>query len=175
MSTDLGSRSVSDYNREYYAEHKEEISRKRKEKYRADPAYRQRMLEREREWREKKKQEKFELASALVKDVPRFDLSSVSHRETVVNIDGQAKLLVSSSAVAAALGVAVRTLTSWLKDGKLPPPDFHSEVSRRDGLFLRRWFSTEYVQSMYELSPWLSLGRDVFFEKVRESFGDWES
>lgn len=41
-----------EYSRKYYAEHKEELSRKRKEKYASDPDYRERLKRYDAEHRE---------------------------------------------------------------------------------------------------------------------------
>lgn len=162
------------YNKDYYAEHRDDIAAHRMKKYRENLDYRRKALERERTWREQRRekrlQKEFDKALKAVQEKPVFDVASVRCRETVVRLRGEDLLLFSSAAVAAALGLAVRTLTSWLEAGKLPGADFYTEVHRKDAILQRRWFTPAYVQRMYEISPYLKLGQARFFEEVKKTF-----
>lgn len=159
-----------DYNSAYYAEHKGEIAEHRRQKYSRDPEYRQKALLRERAWREAKKKAKFDAVTAELAAAPVFKLDGAKHREIVVKLAGEPQVLVSTAAVAAALGVAVRTVTCWLETGKLPGANFCTEVLRKDRTLLRRWFTLDYVQRMYALKPQLQLGTPVFFAVVKREF-----
>jgi len=164
------SRNTPEYNASYYSEHKAEISQHRKDRYWKSDDYRKAVLRREREWREGKKRKLFEAAQAEIAATPNFDLSTCQHREIVVKLQGEAKLLVSPAAVAAALDVAPRTVAGWATDGLIPGPDFLTEANYPGAPLVRRWFTPDYVQRMYRLRPYLCLGRAAFFDAVKKEF-----
>lgn len=164
------SRNTPEYNKSYYAEHSGEISQHRKSRYWESDDYRKKVLSREREWREGKKQKLFEAAQAEIEAKPAFDISTCQHREIVVKLQGEAKLLVSTAAVAAALDIAARTVASWVVDKLIPGPDFLTEAKYPKAPLERRWFTPDYVQRMYKLRPYLCLGRDAFLDAVRKEF-----
>jgi len=118
----------TDYNREYYAEHRDKLSEKRKEKYASDPQHREKIKESSRDWYDENKPESVG---------PRRGRGF--NRPRVLNVDGEQLLCHCAGEVARRIGIGVQTLSDWERDGIVPP------ATARDDL-KRRWYSEDYIE-----------------------------
>lgn len=107
--------------KEWYKEHSSELAEKRRQRYKSDPDYKQKVLDQNRAYREKKSQEAARIPKPRVR-IPR-------HRKPValsVPINGveTLKQLVHVGYFARAIGRSVPTIHQWERSGILPRTPF---------------------------------------------------
>lgn len=107
--------------KEWYAEHKKEISDKRKKRYQEDPDYKQKVLDQNRKYREEKAKETASIPKPRVR-IPR-------HRKPVtmtIAIGGSmvTKQLVHIGTFSRAIGRSVPTIHQWERMRVIPRTPF---------------------------------------------------
>jgi len=121
-------RSEWDYRR-WYERNKKELAKKRKSRYHEDDGYRQRVLEQNKSYREKKARERAEQPKPKVR-IPK-------HRrpvEMVVRMNGHTAVvqLVHVGAFARAIGRSVATIHQWERCGLLPRTPYLSKGGKKE-------------------------------------------
>lgn len=88
----------------WYAEHKEEFNRKRKERYKSDKKYRKAIIQRQEIYRENN---------------PRESVQELKHYR---NVNGSREEVFRLGAVSQMVGRSEQMIRKWEKDGKIPRP-----------------------------------------------------
>jgi len=122
------------YQKKYYSEHRRELSKKRKLRYRENAEYRDKIRERAL-GRYKKKREELEqerLKTGWTAKTRGYN------RPRVMQIHGKDVLLHSPGEFADRMGVSVQTLGMWEERAILPAPTVKDERGRR-------WYERGYM------------------------------
>ena len=118
---------------DWYDKNKDGLSQRRKDRYHTDPEYKERVLEQNKKYREKKRKEAAQIPRPKVR-VPR-------HRRPVIRtilLRGKPKTkeLVHVGAFARIVGKSVPTIHQWERLGLLPRTPFYvNGKSKRERLF----------------------------------------
>jgi len=112
----------------YYAERKADLSQKRKDRYQADPEYRERAKEAARAYRRRKKEERERLRASgeLPPARPKGPRKPVD-----VMIRGERCQAYTVTVTAQRLNRSVDTINYWTKVGLLPPTPIRSKRGDR--------------------------------------------
>lgn len=117
-----------EYQRFYYQQRKEELSNKRKQKYREDPEYRQKVMEASKAYRDKQKIKMAKLKAA-------GKIISKRHRgprkPVVLNINGKAVYAYTLSTLAERVGRSRDTINHWISIGTIPKTPLWSKRGDR--------------------------------------------
>lgn len=118
----------------YYAENREKLLERRRQRYKKDKDYREKAKQRSRDWskRQPKKQ---------VKERPPLPETRRFLADKIVKIGGRHELLISSGKLAMRLGVSPQTLVNWRKESVLPGATLVDDGGRY-------WFSKRYTKAM---------------------------
>jgi hypothetical protein len=127
------------YQRDYYEKHKQTRSEQHKQRWRTDPAYRKREIERARRKRAlergKKAPERFE---AMVEE--KRKQAKPTRRPRLVDIDGKKVFVYSTGSVAREVGREDATIRAWLAQDVLPGPSIW--------IGQRAHFTEEYAKAL---------------------------
>lgn len=130
---DSGKKNSGDrheYQREYYLKNKEELSNKKKDRYRSDPEVRRKAKEASRLYRIKKKAERDRMRANGELPPSR----TVGPRKPItVDIKGVAHFGYTITAMAERIGRSVDTINNWINIGTIPKTPLRS--SRGDRLY----------------------------------------
>jgi len=122
------SKDRSLYQREYYESHKEELSKKRKEKYQNDSEYREKVKEASRRYREKKRVER----EALKKEGKWPKPKKRGPRTIVmVNLNGKKVEAYTIPVLAKKIRRSISTVNKWITVGTIPKTPFLSKTGGR--------------------------------------------
>ena len=129
-------RSRSDYYRQYYEDHRDDLSDKRRDRYQTDPEYREKAKAAARLYRQKKKAERDQLRAEgkLPPARPKGPRKPVE-----VAVNGSRALAHTITVAAERIGRSVDTLNHWSKVGLLPITPIRSPRGDRlftDGMIL---------------------------------------
>jgi hypothetical protein len=119
------------YQREYYLQRKEELSRDRKEKYRTDPEYREKAKEAARQYRESRRRQVAHLRE--IGKLPPVTRERGPRKAVQVEVDGEAVPAYTITTLASRLNRSVAVVNYWIRSGLLPKTPFRS--ARRDRLY----------------------------------------
>jgi len=108
------------YQRDYYEKNKEEILRKRREKYQGDAEYRAKVMERARKYR-KKQCPLTEIRGRKKGPLPPVRVNAKS---------GKLVQAYSTGYVADKLGITMQTLRKWVRKGKIPETPYWISTGR---------------------------------------------
>lgn len=109
----------SEYFREYYSTNRGSINDKRKQRYHSDPAYRERVLESSRKYRDKNRV------------VPKIRMPRFANPMVKKTGDGGEIQLFSVGAFGAFLSRSVQAISHWEKGGVLPPTPYRDSRGHR--------------------------------------------
>lgn len=118
----------SEYQRFYYEKRKEELSIKRKKKYKEDPEYRNKVLDGSRNYREKLKikREKLRAAGKIVSKRHKGPRLPVT-----VEVNGKSVYAYTISTLAERIGRSINTVNHWAMIGEIPPTPLWSKRGDR--------------------------------------------
>ena len=119
-----------EYHSGYYKRHKQELSDKRKKKYRDDPAVRQKAIDASRAYRAKKKQERAEMIDKGLLPPPR---ERGPRKPVIVDIGGVRSWANTITVFAQRINRSVEAINNWINIGTLPRTPLRS--SRGDRLY----------------------------------------
>lgn len=106
---------------EWYEKNREELNKRRRERYAKDPSYRGKVLQRSKEFRDEVRQstraEKQAEASAVLL------LPTTKWKTTEGKVGRKTQTLFTIGALAAKLGCSVQALRLWERKGIIPKPD----------------------------------------------------
>jgi len=110
--------------KEWYAENKEERNRRRRERYRNDPEYRERVLAPSRKRRRRKRRKRLN-----AKKVFRMRTTHRLYTEAV-DADGNevGGVFYTRLALTSVLDVSKRTVIKWIDQGRIPEPPYRSSA-----------------------------------------------
>jgi hypothetical protein len=149
--------------KDWYAKHAAELAEKRRQRYENDPEYKQKVLEQNRAYREKK--------SAEAKKIPKPRVRIPRHRKPVainVPINGvlTLKQLVHVGYFARAISRSVPTVHQWERSGVLPRTPF-TLVGRNKQ---ERLYTSEMIavvrSAMEARSGTISISDRTFHEEI---------
>lgn len=122
---------TSSYFQKWYEINRDDLNSRRRERYKNDPEYRERVQRGNRVTREKRKREITEEVREEREAVKM--LSTGSWRTVEVEVDGVRTRLFTVGAMAKALGKSISTLRVWEQNGFIPKTPYRS--SRGDRLY----------------------------------------
>jgi DNA-binding transcriptional MerR regulator len=115
--------------KDWYSKNKDELNKSRRERYAGSLLYRERVKERNRRARLKKKRERIKEAKRRQKAV-KIRLSK-SWKTVKVEVDGVEVQMYTIGALAKVLGKGISTLRIWEKNGILPETPYQTERGER--------------------------------------------
>jgi len=124
------------YFKDWYAENGEQLNKDRKQRYKDDPDYREKVLEQNREARKRKRQEQLvERSKQDAARKTRVERSWKTRPMTITLEDGEQVTVkgFTIGAVAQLLGCSVQAIRLWEKKGVLPATDYR--YAGRDRLY----------------------------------------
>ena len=125
-----------EYLKKYYKENREEMLRKRKERYENDPKYRAKVQAATRRSKQRRR------VGLKKRTLGQIDRRHRRPRITVIN--GQRVEVFSRGTLAEYVGFAPTTLGSWQQRGVLPTPTMVDEEGKW-------WFSEEYMAKFLKI------------------------
>ena len=128
----------------WYDDNKEELAKRRKDRYKNDPDYKERVLEQNKKHREAKKKEAAKKPKPKVR-IPRNRKPVM----LIILLDGNptAKELVHIGAFSRAIGKSIPTVHQWERNGLLPrTPLFMNGSAKRERLFTSEMIAVVKVE-----------------------------
>lgn len=124
-------RDRREYYQDYYLANQDRLSQKRKDRYKADPEYRERAKESARRYRQKiaKERERLRADGKL----PPSTRQRGPRKPVIVSVNGSRVPAYTITIVAQRVGRSKDTLNNWFKAGILPPTPLRS--GRGDRLY----------------------------------------
>lgn len=122
----ISDRSI--YQRDYYKRKKDELSEKRKARYRSDPDVRKRAKESSKRYRELKKVERRRMIDEGLIDVSK---KRRHRRQEKVYVNGSLRSAYTITTMAERLGRSHNTLNNWICNGIIPKTPFRSKRGDR--------------------------------------------
>jgi MerR HTH family regulatory protein len=118
-----------DYFQGWYDEHRDDLNKRRRERYANDPAYRKRV----QGWNDAARERRRKTAEAEGRQVKQaVKLRSLATWKTVeVEVDGVAVHMFTIGALAKALGKGISTIRVWERNGTLPETPHRSKRGDR--------------------------------------------
>lgn len=114
----------SEYQRHYYEQHKEELSERRKRKYRDDPEYREKVKCASKRYRALQREGR----KKTIVDKPRV---RKPRKPVVVEVNGSSVLAYTVSTLAIKIGRSVNTVNRWISIGVIPRTPLWSDRGDR--------------------------------------------
>jgi hypothetical protein len=152
------------YFQSYYAAHREEISRSRRERYKADPVYREQVMERALERYRRVREERIKARNGE----PSLPSIRGYNKARIFQVDGRNVLVRSVREFADRVGRDVQTIKAWEEKGVIPPPTVVDELRRR-------WYAEAHIELLARVarSYWSEGGRsnEGLKERIRAA---WE-
>lgn len=133
----VGADVAHSYFSEWYAAHKTELADQRKQRYRDDPEYCRKVLDRSKRRYQKLRQAKLK-ERAKNPEPPR---TRGRNKPRTHEIDGVETTMFSVSEFADRVDRNVQTITKWEQERVIPPPTLIDEYGRR-------WYSEEHMDSI---------------------------
>lgn len=123
------------YFKDWYAKHGENLNQSRRDRYKTDPAYRDAVLQRNREAREKRRtstaKERSQQRKASRLRVGSRAWKTVEAEVVDKNGDVATATLFTISALARSIGRSVQAVRLWERQGLLPEPPFRNKKGDR--------------------------------------------
>lgn len=133
----VGADVAQSYFQSWYAAHKTELADKRKKRYREDPEYCRKVLDRSKQRYQKLRQKK--LAERAGSPEPPRTRGRNKPQEVVA--DGETITVFSVSEFADRVDRNVQTITKWEQERVIPPPTWIDEYGRR-------WYSEDHMDTI---------------------------
>jgi len=123
-----GDRDRSEYQKQYYLDRKEAISKERKRRYREDPEYRESILDRVSDYRNKKQENinKLRAEGKLPPSHPRGPRPPMK-----VKVNGVSTIVYTVGRMAVELNRSKDVINYWTRIGLLPPTPYRSASGDR--------------------------------------------
>jgi DNA-binding transcriptional MerR regulator len=129
------------YFQEYYEKNREVLSKKRRDRYRDDPEYRDQVKKRAMERYLKQREERLK----DLEENPQEPKVRGNNFPRVMEIDGKDVLVHGVSEFASRVGRNVQTITAWEAKGIIPAPTVKDDLGRR-------WYSVEHMDFIASLA-----------------------
>lgn len=158
----------SEYLKNYYAERRDELSEKRKAKYRSDPAARARAIEASRRYREEQRQKKKAMIERGEIEAPHRG----PRAPVMVEVAGKQVEAFTITTFAEQIGRSAEAINHWINVGIIPKTPFRSDrgdrlytdammlavklVIQRHGLVSRRSSAGEEIRE-----KWKEIGVEI--------------
>lgn len=129
--------SEQEYYEGYYEDKKDEIADKRKKKYETDPDYRQKVIDRSRQYREQQRQSR-----------PRARIPKHAKSKKHKTGDGGTIDLYSVGSFALGVGRSVQCINHWEREGILPRTPYRQKQGSADNPRWFRFFTREMAAAV---------------------------
>jgi DNA-binding transcriptional MerR regulator len=129
------------YFQAYYAKNRDELSKKRKERYRTDKKYREQVKQRAMDRYMKQREERLK----HLEENPQEPRVRGNNFPRVMAIEGKDVLVHGVSEFASRVGRNVQTITAWENKGIIPEPTVRDELGRR-------WYTEEHMDFIASLA-----------------------
>lgn len=174
MDDDRRRKDRREYQKYYYEQNKEDLSKQRKDRYKNDPEYREKVKAASKRYRaeQREKREKEKPKGAPVKRERR------PRRPVVVKVNGSEVLAYTVPVLASRVGRSINTINRWIYTGTIPKTPLWSE--RGDRLYTDAMIRVVKMAIQFRgivgddpavrdeiLDGWKSIGISVKRRKVR--------